>query len=260
MTSPAPAAPAGGAAVRNITIVNYSSQFTAAQLEATVAALRIQAVQACTAWGLAIPTITTTAATLPEPATGVAVIGIFDSSTQAAGVLGFHSTDPNGEPYGSVFVDPVLQNGGGALSGELSVSATLSHELLELILDPPADLYAADPQGNLWCFEAADAVESDAFIINTALGSVSVSNFLYRTAFVAGSAGPYDHMNVTTAPFQIAPGGYSVVNGQQQFGPQPASSTAAAAVTVRRATKTWEGSRTSRRVAAFPAIKNALQV
>src|SRR6185437_14392559 len=63
---------------------------------------------------------------------GTFIVGILDDSDQA-GVLGWHEIGD-----GRVFARPVLENGGNALSNELSVCSVLSHEVLETF----GDLYA----------------------------------------------------------------------------------------------------------------------
>jgi hypothetical protein len=57
----------------------------------------------------------------------------------AADALGYHDLDATGRPYARVFVDPILDNGGAWLRGATSVSATVSHEVCELVGDPTAN-------------------------------------------------------------------------------------------------------------------------
>ena len=91
------------------------------------------------------------------------IIGIFDDGQQATG-LGYHALTPQGQPYAKVFVSPVLNNGGKALSGgELTVSMVLSHEVIEMFLDPHLSVWVDDGKGSAWAVEACDPVQFDRY-------------------------------------------------------------------------------------------------
>jgi len=122
--------------------------------------------------------------------------------SDAAGVLGYHATTPSGAPYARVFV-------AGQTIAEWIV--TLSHEVLELLLDPPADLWVRRPDGYAVAREACDVVEACAYQIEVDGVPVGVSDFVLPSYFVAGSAGPWDHMGRLDGPFALAPGGYEIV-------------------------------------------------
>ena len=75
---------------------------------------------------------------------GVWALTLSDETPVGGGVLGYH-TDVD-VPSGQVEVGPILAMGGGILTGPYSIAATLSHEALELLGDPPASLY--EPRTN----------------------------------------------------------------------------------------------------------------
>lgn len=122
-----------------------------------------------------------------------AIIALLEDADQA-GVLGYHDVTPDGRPYGRVFLGPILNNGGDWVRGSLSVSQTLSHEVLETIGDPYANWWAGTAQGYQRAIELCDLVESDTYEIE----GISVSNFLGPRAFDATkrAPGPWDWMGV----------------------------------------------------------------
>lgn len=134
------------------------------------------------------------------------VITLVDDAGQDA--LGWHTEDTGDIVYGVVGVNPVLDHDGRVLEGPLSVASVLSHEVLELLLNPSISLWADTGAGYLVAREAADAVQSDWYEID----GVSVSNFLLPDWF-SPAVSPddrYDHMGLCRAPFEVRPGGYTL--------------------------------------------------
>ena len=118
-----------------------------------------------------------------------------------AGALGYHDVDPQGRPYGRVFVKPSEDNG-------ISVSSVLSHEVIEAFVDPWANLWADGVHGSSIAFEACDPVESSSYKIN----GVEVSNFVTRDWFdPQSSSGRYDWLKHLAAPMTLEAGGYEIV-------------------------------------------------
>lgn len=117
-----------------------------------------------------------------------------------ADALGYHDLDPNGQPYGRVFATP-------ARDAKVSLSSVISHEVVEAIVDPYANLWADTFHGTSYAFEACDPVESDSYMIN----GVEVSNFVTRAWFDPNEpVGPFDHMHKLTAPLSMSSGGYLI--------------------------------------------------
>lgn len=124
---------------------------------------------------------------------------IFDTSDQA-GALGYHDVGPTDVPIGKVFAKTDLDSG-------YSVSVTISHETLEMLLDPWINL-TAQMGSDFWAYEACDPCEDDSlgYLIN----GVNVSDFLLPPYFQQGHAGPWDFKRHMTAA-QVLPGGYQGV-------------------------------------------------
>jgi len=135
-------------------------------------------------------------------------------SPDVASALGYHTEDPGGKIYGRVFVNPVLDNGGTVLDGSLSVSAVLSHEVIEFFIDRSCQLWADRGDNTMVAYEAGDPVESDSYTITVNKRKVSVSNFVLDAWFDAQATAPgtqYDWMKKCTEPLQMTSGGYIVV-------------------------------------------------
>lgn len=142
-----------------------------------------------------------------------ALVTIFDNADQA-GALGYHDFE-NDMPDGKVFAKTVLDDGGTWSQGSLSVTTTLSHEVLELFVDPYADFWSDYPNGDTVALECCDPVEDESYTI----GGIAMSNFVGSRWFRDG-AGPYDWTQSLTKPFQYTNGGYIILrNGGPQFGP-----------------------------------------
>lgn len=230
-----------------IAVINKSTQAVAqADLEAMAKACNEQLVRhAAPAWGKAPVSVVyaTSENTMPADATP---IYLFDDSDQQ-GALGYHTEDPDGRIYGRVFVNPVLQNGGTWLNGStLTVSSVLSHEVVELFVDPNCNLWADSGTGRLYAFEACDPVESDGYMITANNQSVLVSNFVFPEWFdsMSPKGARFDQMSKATSAFTLTSGGYVVwMEGgtvQQTFGAKyPAW---------RKASKTVDAARTARRL------------
>lgn len=141
---------------------------------------------------------------------GDAVIYLWDES-DVANALGYHDRNNRGIPFGFVFTE--LLRG---LNEPWSV--TLSHEALELIADPDANLlvmgpHPGDPQRDVFhWYEMCDAVQDETYSID----DVEVSNFVLPLYFTERDEyeGRNDFLGTTTADgghlrsFGVNPGGY----------------------------------------------------
>jgi hypothetical protein len=156
---------------------------------------------------------------VPVAAHGIALVDTIED--QPKGVLGFHTEDQGGKLWGVVAAQPELQNGGKATTGDWSVSSVLSHEVLEMYIDPNCNLWANDGHGKAYSFEVCDPVEAPTYVVN----GVSVSNFVTPAWFDPLSdpaTAQYDKLSKLKAPFSILKGGYVVYESagseHQQFG------------------------------------------
>ena len=136
------------------------------------------------------------------PPSDVWQLVVLDDSDQAD-ALGYHEMTASGLPLGKVFAASDIQAG-------TSWSVTLSHELLEMIVDPfcneVAEADNSDGSISFYAHEVGDAVEADA--LGYTIDGVLLSDFVLPSWFVPGEPGAVDFMRRISNPFQIAPGGY----------------------------------------------------
>jgi hypothetical protein len=202
-----------------IAILNQSSGVTGvtdADVATMTAAIATQIqVDVAPAWDRAPATVTfyNNASAVPAGAYGVAIVNTIQDQPQ--GVLGYHAED-----WGLVATQPEFANGAQVLTGDWSVSSTLSHEVLEMFVDPNCNLWANNGQGSVYSLEVCDPVEAPTYTVN----GVSVSNFVTPSWFdpLAPATAQFDKLGQVTAPFTIAAGGYMTYakagNEQQQWG------------------------------------------
>jgi hypothetical protein len=133
-----------------------------------------------------------------EPVTADAAIYIVDES-HLPGAAGYHFLNGREVPYGFVFTD----------AGQWTV--TLSHEVLELIVDPNANAFVPGPDPRpgrtgtvLHTYEVCDAVERTTYLID----GVAVSNFVTKQYFVEGdgSGTRNDFLGTSVTSFGLLPG------------------------------------------------------
>lgn len=201
----------------NIVVINASTRLSNDALNLAVRAVAHQArYHVAPVWNGKAVAITHAKDTSLVPAESY-VITVYDDADQAD-ALGYHTEDTDGTVHGKVFVSPVLDNGGTALTGALSVSAVLSHEVLETIVDPHVQLWASDGADGLYAYEACDAVEDGSYNVTVYHGEqsgyveVAVSNFVYPAYFDAQAPADtkLDQLGQLTKPFEISKGGYAV--------------------------------------------------
>lgn len=123
-----------------------------------------------------------------------------------AGALGYHDETPDGKPYARVFTKFP------------DVSVTLSHEIIEMFLDPDCNRFAVDYQdGTLYAVEGGDPVEADTYLID----GVKVSNFITPAWFDRNHPidAKFDWLGRLSEPFSMTPQGYLIYmrgSGEQQ--------------------------------------------
>lgn len=117
------------------------------------------------------------------------------------GALGFHE-EMQGVPTGHVFAKTCQQYG-------VSWTSVASHELLEMLGDPRTVLAGIDDpngdgkSGRIVMAEACDAVEQSTYHV----GGTEVSDFVLPAWWDRASAGPFDHLDLVSEPFELEPGG-----------------------------------------------------
>jgi hypothetical protein len=205
-----------------IAVINQSTLVTNAQVGTMCQAIQIQLnLHVLPAWNMKAATITFYADATSVP--GYAwLVSMLDDSTQA-GALGYHSLD-NDKVDAFIFAQPVLSNGGVVMvfdpknPSQYTVSATLSHEVCEMVGDRYAGGFSQGPQiseGNLYCQELCDPVENDSYGITVGTTVVSVSNFVFPSFFNPEATmtlnAPFDYLNKLTKPFTMTAGGYMIL-------------------------------------------------
>jgi hypothetical protein len=197
-------------AARTLRIVNRSTRPPATvdrAIDAMTAAISAQLRHLATAWGQVVWEIVDDA-----NAAGFE-ISLFDDDEEQQDAYGWHWVTDDGTPYARVFLDPILQHGGRWLRSSLSVSATVSHEVCELIGDPAANQWAQSASGGLYAVELCDPVESDTYDVRLRDGAtVSVSDFVYPAWFnpFAPPGSRFDHVGVLSKPFEVSSEGYAM--------------------------------------------------
>lgn len=203
------------------TVVWYNQSpatITDAECQQIVAALNAQIPDIVALWG-ASKTDHHEFGTDPTTLPAGAWPAYFLPTSDTAGALAYHSTDPLGRPFSRVFVDTILANG-GTMFGPGGVSVAASHEAVEQSVDPSCTLVATAPDGKVWCLEAADPNESDSYA--PAGTNIYVSDFVGPAFFGITTPVPVnpnlDHMGIAAAPFTISPGGYAIIDNSAVYG------------------------------------------
>jgi hypothetical protein len=187
-----------------IAILNRSTVVTDIEVTKAIAALQVQVDRDfAPIWELGA-NLTFVAMNNPIPANAWTIY-ILDHSDQQ-GALGYHDLTNTDLPVGKVFAaDDKKYN--------LSWTVTLSHELLEMLLDPYISdsvfVQQTDTTGVLFALEVCDAVEDDSFAYT--INGVLVSDFVYPAWFEASRAAnstQFSYGNHVHSPFEIANGGY----------------------------------------------------
>jgi len=137
---------------------------------------------------------------------------VFLDDAEAAGMMGYHGLDLNGEPLAKAFVKSAKR------AGE-KISVAASHELLEMLIDPSAQLWAQGNDGLFYAYEVCDAVEEEIYPIGEK--KLEVSNFVYPTFFESWHADKsveFDQLKRVIRPFQTLESGYQIVNNGASVG------------------------------------------
>lgn len=195
----------------SISIINFSTNVTEQEAQDVIRAINRQVNEDyLPAWGhgrilrLHAPTFDPSDEdTLAEdPVRGESVIYLVNEAT-LPGALGFHSLNSLEVPFGFVFTE---------FGPEWPV--TLSHEVLELITDPTANILVPGPDPRepdsdkvvLHAYESCDAVERTSYEID----GVQVSNFVTPSFFFPGDAPGTrnDFLGVGVTSFGATPGSH----------------------------------------------------
>jgi hypothetical protein len=129
---------------------------------------------------------------------------VFLDDSDAADALGYHDLTKDGQPVSKVFVKSTVA------AGE-KVSVTTSHELLEMLIDPGAQMWAQNGDSLFYAYEMCDAMEDGEYEID----GIAVSNFVYPSFFESWHkprSVRFDHLSKVSRPFQTLKNGYQIVS------------------------------------------------
>jgi len=186
-----------------LAVINESKTMPEASVQPAVRACAAQLkLHVAPAWDMVPASIVYYADKRQIPA-GADILTILDSADQA-GLLGYHRVTPDGKPYSRVFVNPIMNHGGEFLTGSISVSAVMSHEVCEWFVDRFLNLWADGPKG-AYAVEICDPVDEDFYTLDR----VSVSNFVFKRFFdsLAPAGTQLDYMKKVHKPFTPTAGG-----------------------------------------------------
>jgi hypothetical protein len=180
-----------------IAVTNASTCLTDAQVEAVIPSLQRQVSLDFKAYW------DTDCALIPlakkQPLTaGWWQIVLTDNPDQA-GALGYHEMTSQGTPLGKVFAGLDIQSGS-------SWTVTLSHELLEILVDPWINWCAEGTDGKIYALEVCDAVEADE--LGYEINGVMVSDFITPSWFEPTEADRVDFKRRLSKSMELARGGY----------------------------------------------------
>lgn len=208
-TAPIPPVNLGEDGNMLIAVINKSSMISNDEVKLMTLGVAKQArEQAAPVWDLKPPKVVyrdSEAATEP----GAWKVLIFDDA-DIADALGYHSDGPDGLPYGRVFVKITQKH-------NLPISGVLSHEVLEIMMDPQANYWADDWREKLsYALEVADPVESDYYDIDVNGTSVKVSNFVFPSWFDPAPPpnSKFDWLGKLSKPFTMTKGGYVIIRDE----------------------------------------------
>jgi hypothetical protein len=180
-----------------IAITNASTCLSDAQVEAVLPALQKQVTDEFQAyWDL---DCTLSFLSKDQPLTqGWWQIVVMDNPDQA-GALGYHELTSQGAPLGKTFAQLDLDSGS-------SWTATLSHELLEMLADPWINWCAVGTDSKIYALEVCDAVEADN--LGYFIDGVLVSDFVTPAWFEPTCTDRMDFKQHLAKELELARGGY----------------------------------------------------
>jgi len=166
-----------------------------------IMALEKQVKQVADTWYIEAPVIEAYVTKLDSTLKNIRIIELTDAA-DVKDADGYHSESSNGVAFAKVFVGPILANGGG-------VPATVSHEIIEMMINPYANRWVHnDGDGFDYAEEIADPVQEQTYEID----GVAVSNFVTPDWFDerAASWRKFDYLKNLSEPFRISEGGYMI--------------------------------------------------
>lgn len=180
--------------IPTIAIVNKATGALGFDLDKTIAALQKQVDRDFfPVWG--IPCKLAKATVTPKGAWAIVIL----DSPDVAGAAGYHDLTVDGFPLSKVFLS----------AGDVTV--TMSHELLEMLVDPAINMMTDGPNPKwAYAYECCDSPESTDYLID----GIKVSNFVYPSFFETfrkPKSTKFDYLGLIDRPFKLLKGGYQSV-------------------------------------------------
>ncbi len=185
-----------------IAVIRRSDAISDGDLAFMCKAVNDQVYEAAEAWNCAPTPVAFYSRESNLPDDDVRVLSVVDDVAMV-GTLGYH------DAWAGVISAQVLAQGA-------YTSVTLSHECLEMMVDPGCNLWRTMLDGKrMTAVEACDAVEADTYLENVEIlgehRQVELSNYLLPAWFEPMGAFPFDRMKKLPAPFTMSKGGYLIV-------------------------------------------------
>lgn len=119
-------------------------------------------------------------------------------NTDMLGAGGYHYETLLATPFARVFAVTDQSMG-------INWTVALSHEILEMLVDPSGTMRVLNSSNIYILEEVCDPVQANTYQI----GNVAVSDFVFPAWFSVSGTSPYDQLGLITSSFQVMPGGYS---------------------------------------------------
>lgn len=185
-----------------IAVVNLTKGLSDLDVELMAEACNAQVVEAAGRWGIAPTPVVFYAKPDGLPAVECRLMAILDS-LDIDQALGYHN-DVAGSIYGKVLNQ-----------GPVDTCTTLSHECLEMLIDPTCLEWRPFKNGMEVAYESCDPVQADSYAKEAEVAGIKrdmvLSNYILPDWFNAAGVGPFDRMGKLSAPMTMSPGGYLIV-------------------------------------------------
>ena len=186
-----------------IAVVNRSA-LADADVALMAEACNAQVIEAAEVWGIQPTPVAFYASPdgLPPERRIMAIVDTLDVS----GALGYHDDD-----FGVIFGRVLNQ-------GPIDTCVTLSHECLEMLVDPTCTGWRDMGGGRRVALEVCDPVQADTYAVQARVGELErqmlLSNYVTPRWFDPAGVGLFDRLGRLTAPLSMSPGGYLIVREQ----------------------------------------------
>lgn len=185
-----------------IALVTHSKKVTDYHLAFIAEAVNAQVVECARAWGAEPTPVTFYSSARDLPARNCRIMDVVDA-IDVPGAAGYHTSDA-GIVYGRVLARSFLDTG-----------ITISHEALEMLIDPSAAEWRAMPDGFAVAKEVCDPVQGDVYPASIDMAGVQeqllLSNYVYPRWFTPGATGQLDRLGRVGEAFGMTAGGYMIV-------------------------------------------------